>query len=111
MITELVIDRKLWGTGAMLNRDGTMCCLGHLSKACGVPENEMRYEDGIGNISFPKLTWINKYDLNSWAVDSIEMSEAAQINDSKLIPDSQKEIELIQLFKDNGITLSFVGSK
>lgn len=41
-IKKLVIDRALWGKGALLQEDGKMCCLGHLGRACGVDKNYLR---------------------------------------------------------------------
>lgn len=110
-VTELVIDRALWGRTALLNKDGTMCCLGFLSKACGVPNNEMVHPNGA-SMGYPRREWISEYKLNDWAASAIcAASKAACINDSRFQTDDTKEAELIELFKENGIALSFTGSK
>lgn len=65
MITELVIDRAKWGVGALLNRDGTMCCLGHLSVACGIPKSSLMYTDVgyTGPIALPHEGWTELPDF------------------------------------------------
>lgn len=104
-ITELVIDRAKWGKSALLNPDGTMCCLGFLSKACGVEDVQM-----LG-VSYPKYEWIKSNGLNKEfaANTGDQLSRAAQINDSTDMPIADKEIQLTALFAKNGIALSFTG--
>lgn len=101
-VKELVIDRARWGQGKLKRFDnGKMCCLGFLSLACGVPEAR------ILNKAFPCSTWAEEYGVNKEFVDRAE--PAAGINDSTTKSYTQKEFELIDLFADNGITLSFIG--
>lgn len=106
-ITELTIDRARWGTSALLNKDGTMCCLGFLSKACGVPDEWML------NVSFPRRGWASEFDVNiefvRLDVYARSPADAAKINDSNEYSKEQKETMLIDLFARNGITLSFIG--
>lgn len=107
-ITKLVIDRQLWGKDALLNPDGTMCCLGFASLACGVPLNHLTtpYD---GTIGYPLNNWVN---VNKWMRDPYLAAEAARhatsINDGDDIL-SVKEEKLIKLFADNGVELSFTG--
>lgn len=107
MITELIIDRAKWGTGSLLRSDGKMCCLGFLSKACGVP-NELILHSG-----YPYYEWIKEFGLNKEFAAPIHSASrstsAAIINDSTVLSNEVKEAKLIKLFADNGITLSFVG--
>ena len=106
-ITELVIDRARWGTTALLNTDGTMCCLGFLSRACGVPYEQML------NVSFPRYGWANEFGVNIEFVAELTADRvhrlAAEINDNTNYSKEQKETMLIDLFAKNGITLSFTG--
>lgn len=104
MITELVIDRALWGKGALLNDDGTMCCLGHLSVACGVPKDLLiNTKPGPKLKSLPDDKWIN---VPMWARFSSAFScTFSHINDY----DSDPEPKLIKLFAERGIALSFIG--
>jgi hypothetical protein len=108
-IKELIIDRARWGQSALLNKDGTMCCLGFLSKACGVHDEVML------DVAFPRFDWINKYNINKEFVflfPSLSLGDpemAAKINDDNSISKSEKETKLIELFAKNNINLSFIG--
>lgn len=101
-VTELIIDRTRWGQAALLNNDGTMCCLGFLSKACGVSD------DLLVGVAYPQLAWINRFGVNKEFAGAVAL--AASINDSSQYTKEEKEIILIQLFKDNGIALTFTGN-
>lgn len=113
MITELVIDRSKWGTGALENEDGSMCCLGFLSKACGYtdlfvgrrPMNQMTYPrfewDNVPEVFRDTMTRLPSDACTAWA-------EAAKINDGNDTW-ADKEVKLISLFAKHGIALTFVG--
>lgn len=135
-IKELVIDRAMWGQGSLLVTNsfgltngylgplGSMCCLGWLSRACGVAEQDL-----AGN-SFPLAEWPLPEEFKrckapprrflthdaplsyaswSWTAPPHDVAqEASKINDGPLYP-ADKEKLLIKLFGDHGITLSFVG--
>lgn len=118
-LTKLVIPRKLWGKGALLNKDGTMCCLGHASKACGVPESYMRnYSSdfsGSYDMSVPRVQWEDEYGMPHWMIHYLSSTTtgrdaAIAVNDSDM-PDERREAELIEIFKDHGIELVFEGEK
>jgi hypothetical protein len=100
-VDKLVIKRSLWGQFSLLNDDGTMCCLGHLSKACGIKD------DLLLNESFPSKHWT---DVNEWARCSYRcrtVLRAATINDGPLFKTPEGEAQLIKLFVINGVELSF----
>lgn len=113
-ISELVIKRSEWGQGALRRLDnGKMCCLGFLSKACGVPDSEL-FEHGC-ILAYPRYEWIDKYGLNAWAArlpwalpPSTLAGLAAEINDSDVYTIAEKEEKLTKLFAENGIALTFV---
>jgi hypothetical protein len=113
MITELVIDRARWGQGALKRIDsGKMCCLGFLAVACGVPEDELFFTGISGNsaMGMPRPEWAEKYGMPAGVTYTLGWQTlAAEINDSA-IPMEDKEVKLIALFDDHGITLSFVGT-
>lgn len=114
-ITKLVIDRAKWGTSALLSKDGTMCCLGFLSKACGVPDEDML------DVPYPRFKWVDMFGVNTeFAARDFDVlvapgtpapTAAAAINDSSTLSMEQKETQLIELFANNGIELSFTGEK
>lgn len=104
MLEPLVIDRQLWGKGTLLHNDGRMCCLGHLSAACGISNERMA---GKG---YPLQDWL---EVPSWAREVSRSAGgagevAALINDSTL-PAYERETKLIALFAEHGIALSFIG--
>lgn len=110
-IKELVIDRAMWGQGVLFRQEpddmagpkGSMCCLGWLSRACGVSDKDMYY------MGYPSSTWVSVPAEFTDAHAGRAARLAAGINDgNKSLPD--KEAELIKLFADNGIALSFVGT-
>lgn len=104
-VTELVIDRIKWGRMSLHNKDGTMCCLGHLSRACGITDEQMPPD---GTIAFPLKSWVN---VNEWARTDLTSGGgggASIINDGNLNND-EKETRLIKLFAENGVALSFIG--
>lgn len=100
-ITELVIDRSLWGAGLLLkSEDNTMCCLGFASLACGVPINYIK------DIGMPQYSW---FEVNHWMRCSPTAFSAIHINDDDTITGPEKEAKLIELFGKNGVKLSFTG--
>lgn len=115
---KLVIDRSKWGCGALLNKDGTMCCLGFLSKACGYNELRLPAPDWYDSptssaLGFPDPDWVNvpapfivlEKDTTGKAV----WRTAAKINDDVKITWASKESLLITLFAKHGVELSFEG--
>lgn len=137
-IKELVIDRAMWGQGSLLVTNsygltngylgpvGSMCCLGWLSRACGVAEQDLS-----GN-SFPLAEWpvpeefkrckaplrsaLDRHAMHdgpfsyaAWPAAAHDVAQAAaNINDASY-SSASKEKMLIKLFGEHGITLSFVG--
>lgn len=124
-VDKLVIDRAKWGRKVLLDNNGNMCCLGHLSAACGVLPERL-----LGN-AYPSSAWL---EVNEWARDNFlnklktinstpdwgrsgrtPYLLATELNDGvgagKGLSDSERETALISLFKENGVELSFIGSK
>lgn len=112
-LTKLTIPRKLWGRHALLNLDGTMCCLGHASVACGVPKEKLRNEGSP--LGMPLLVWTHDYNVPAWITheDNGARRCAAGINDraDEESSDADREAELITLFKNKGIELVFTGEE
>lgn len=105
-IKELVIPRSQWGKGRLrLTASDKMCCLGHLSVACGVPPEDLHGE----NFPLPSWTsvpeWARYPHRSAMPRAAPIMQRAAAINDSDR---STREAELIELFASQGIALSFV---
>lgn len=118
MITELVIDRKLWMRGYRYRNfqtkllsvhkkkaDGEqyMCCLGQLCLAMGMKEED------IEGISLPEKINQTIEGMDWWNDNGDFAQKAIPVNDHKDLSDSEREVELIPVFQEVGITLSFTG--
>lgn len=109
-VTKLDIPRNKWGSGSLLRADGRMCCLGHLSAACGISASD------LSGKFFPQYNW-NSVPL--WARSNIDpaagapsgLHAAVSTNDNVYISWEDKEERLIELFKSKGIELTFSGEK
>jgi hypothetical protein len=106
-LTKFSIDRAWWGTGALLCDDGKMCCLGHLAVACGYSKASLRKGDLDSGI--PLHTW-RKVPGPFRSLDSTVAAKVASINDAPY-KSHIKEKKLKELFKENGIRLTFRGCK
>lgn len=107
IIDKLIIDRFKWGRGTLLRTDGRMCCLGHLSKACGISDTLMSEH------YYPSDNWdINpefKFNNDKVNMERKLVIKASKLNDYAWGKPADKERDLITLFKDNGIDLTFIG--
>lgn len=105
---QLEIDRTKWYRGnkyldsRLLSARG-MCCLGFYALACGLEEVE------ILNKSYP-----NADDKRNpeWLFESYldrNFNEIlAQINDSSLTSDAEKEKKITRIFAEHGVEVTFV---
>lgn len=108
-IKQFTIDRRNWGMRALLNKNGTMCCLGHLAKACGLPDASLRTDDG-DSLALPRSHFADagypaKFARNNFDVQHL----AAEINDNDNMSRPEKEQRITTLFKAHGIKVKFVG--
>jgi hypothetical protein len=123
MLKELVIDRKRWDRTTdkqlsgerLLNPDNNkMCCLGFLSRACGVPkklilditmpENVTFESDNAGEPIYPKN--FNKKTFEKFVVDHVS-HQLSEVNDSSDFTPKEKETKIKKLFRKAGITVKF----
>ena len=114
---QLIIDRKKWRTGGdfftekgltkLLNREGYMCCLGFYSLQIG-----NKTEKEILNMTCPyqveNQIGIESLVSKNGEVNSIFAYDAIEINDNDLISNEDREQRLIELFKGEGIEISFI---
>lgn len=111
---KVLIDRSKWRTGRdgenktgdgttmLRNNQGYLCCLGFICEAFGVsPERTIRHFLPRWKHRVPFLMEEDGYtDLATAAVS---------INDSLATPASQKEMQLLELFRDTEVELGFTG--
>jgi hypothetical protein len=114
-IDKFVIDHKNWlrGEGTqdsyLLRKDGKMCCLGFMSKAFGVPENE------ILEVTMP-FVLDNDRDHDSWLLypecvrHDIDMRDISEVNDDENTDDAFKEKAIKEYMKTKyDLDVEFVG--
>lgn len=112
---KVKIDRSYWARSSkrkyvvdnnLLNDDGSMCCLGFVSLACGLKKKD------ISNIGLPYAVdqLPNKKYTEIWEAVCQECGEIAEVNDDYIgKSDAQREAKLTKMFKKIGIDVSFVG--
>jgi len=104
-------DHDKWGSVALLNDRGKMCCLGFDALACGVPIDAIRGFTSPEEVPFeclePDVT--KRYAKGrvregSFGIyhNSDFVNEAMEINDDSTISDEQREARLIPLLKRIG---------
>lgn len=100
------------GTTHLLNRAGYMCCLGHISLQCGVPQDVLLENGEPCNLLeelddvVEKISFLLNDDFSD---NSILTENAMHINDDGLITHAKREQELKDLFAASNIELEFIG--
>ena len=89
-----------FGSSALLNKEGNMCCLGFLGEACGISRARMLnltspfyVDDDHSNHNYPDV-------VKDW-------SEFILVNDNKKLTDRQRQDRLRRMFKNIGYKVSF----
>jgi hypothetical protein len=127
MIEKLVIDRATWRVGGfkgarnirygnteLLNKEGMKCCLGFLATECGYTDKEIygvvspwelkTHDLGDKEGYFDKLVSKDHEDFHTDFG-----AHAIQLNDHSSLSDEERERDLKELFKKNGIDVEFIG--
>ncbi len=111
-VTEFTVVRKRWRRGIefrnfLRDSSGKQCCLGFLARENGYLAKEIK---GVGTLRY--LNWRRtEYEPIAFAVCGVSKhlnDMAANLNDSTISTDEDKEEALIRLFGTEGITLNFV---
>lgn len=95
---RVVIDVERWGQSALLNDDGSMCCLGFISEQalCVKPEHMLSRPYYPSELMNNVPEWYEERHLR-----------AARINDSTELSRGEKMAKLKELFADSPIELVF----
>lgn len=119
---KVIVKRSGWLRGAydsMLLRptDQKMCCLGFVCVAGGIPPDEIACNATPQQINRSLLDdlkiggmvarLVYKRGASYPWLDTTFASDAIEINDKQAITDADREAQLIKLFGDNGIELTF----
>lgn len=126
-IKEFTVDVSKWcrgginGDPSLLNEEGFMCCLGFLSKACGIEEYEMTCIADPENLEdeslfdfLPKeLLEFKKMDdeESTYPSNTLLCQDLIDINDSKEITDHDRMSKLKYKFESIGIDIKFVNTE
>lgn len=115
----LIINRLHWYRGnnsgsRLLRGDGTKCCLGFLAEECGATADQIRRVPSPSDephIAWPEGLIISREEpgfAKIWKDTSLCM-RMILTNDDSALYDHQREPKLIELFREIGYELSFVG--
>lgn len=128
--TKITINRALWRTGdtgihrtgtgstELLNAEGYMCCLGFICSQVSDQDilgksnpNDLKEPVlGLSNLSRDGCDCPTCQEANKmYVVDTELTSKAITINDSKNTTPEEKELALLELFKDSCYELEFIG--
>ncbi len=120
MPTTLVIDRKKWvrctgedvmgryGFSNLLNKRGSMCCLGFACLKVGLTKEVIRGHSSpntntIRNLLNSKTTKLSEL------LKSIDVTnQLIEINDNFKTDDAYKEKEIKRIFRENGLRVRFI---
>lgn len=108
VIKEFKVNRNKWlrgSTSELIDDNGNMCCLGFICNQLGIPKASMKDKDNPYEIKvlLPYLTEM----YHSLIVDSDLAKKAVQFNDDSNLFESEREAQLIKLFKKHNLTLKF----
>lgn len=118
-VKSFTIDRARWGKRRLRNDDGTMCCLGFFSEACGVPPSAM------GKACLPRsLERSQRRHLPAWALltgyyDPItDVWQLVSWNDRRRATtsavrrcSSDAEAAIKKIFAKHGVKVRFTGKR
>lgn len=89
------------------------CCLGQYLEQCGIPLDELDSNETPDTVEYAISEWTPEIELlvddfngtpdTTWLAD-----RAMSINDNLDITNDEREMQLIELFAEKGVTLVFV---
>lgn len=127
--TKFTIDRSKWRCGGtdnyerecvrgrgqvkMLNDFGFMCCLGQVSRQCGVSDDKqqgMRTPSCLTNVPELLGLLVTPHDGDESDYQSTDLAcDAMGINDDIRLSDDEREQQLTALFTKHGYEITFIG--
>lgn len=130
MPLHVAIDRRYWARGnypstRLLDDRQMRCCLGHLGRACGVPDSELEGHGTFFEVAqsgvllvHPALTWALEYAEILHLTNAQQARDAMGVNDADLDnTDTRDELDLsnegaregrlIEIFRRHDVALTF----
>lgn len=125
---KFTIDRRTWYRGRknsalIINNpqvkpefQGYSCCLGHIAKQCGIPDNTLKgiatpkSLRGLVSLDSEFMDKLTDYKVMPYGtmMNSPTCSSMMEVNDNRVIEDKNREAELIFLAAKLGWTLEFI---
>lgn len=118
--TEFVVQRSKWLRGQddgalLLDKHGSMCCLGFVAKQCGAADGHLRGRatpscvawSDHGAVAMEALNGVLTQPIYDDWEDTALSADAIPINDDPTLVDSEREAKLTALFAEHGYTLRF----
>lgn len=123
-VKEFTVDVKRWARGgkngepALLNEQGSMCCLGFLGEACGVSADSMRIVGEPADIDAeqerelfpPDLMDVHDMDGDGedYCTTSCFGNTLISTNDDHFISDKERMEKIQKEFRTIGIEVNFI---
>lgn len=92
------------GFTELLNAEGFMCCLGQISLQLGCSKNEIQCQINPSSVAALRSTIL----MGNYSLSKLSQGAIA-INDCQKTSLEEKEESLIELFKEDGHTIEFIG--
>lgn len=102
---RVTITRSKWGTKALRNRAGNMCCLGFCAKSAGIPDAELQNVPMPDEIESEQSR--QKFSARFPDLDYDIAGDLAEINDSHRKRHNKEKL-IKQRGRDAGIDFRFV---
>lgn len=124
-LKELTIQRSRWGTDALKNPDGTMCCLGFAMEACGIELPPPQHKSDcrgyprevVGAGMIPGWLLAENYGASAYTderfspqIPIVDIERLVRINDRDptAVDYDKREEEIIAIFAKHGTKVTFV---
>lgn len=105
---KFTVERKDWNrgqeVGQLLNSSGKKCCLGFYALSCGLTEEEIQGENLL-------TSWlVCDHDVLFEMLDDLlgHQDKIIEVNDNPDLDDTEREMQLKELFARAGIQIKFV---
>ena len=108
---KFTVDRAKWyrgqgsKTSKLLRPDGTRCCIGHVGKQLGIPDEALLGRGAVRQGLYIESCWPEWMKMG----EPLDINRAYMVNDSSSMTDSERELQLQEIFIRNGDEIEFVG--
>ncbi len=111
---KFIVDRRTWfrGQGSdeslLLNRDGQRCCIGFVGAQCGINDTLLLGIPDVFRFELKqRITGGIAKKFPPWLRFGGAASKAYNLNDCKILSETERETGLQKLFAENGDEIVF----